>query len=93
MDNIVKTVWKDAFEKAWTWFDGKKTIIGSALTGVVMLVDGIRPELMNDKVYNGLLILFGVIFGTGLIHKATKSESLKNGLKSAYNGTKNFLSK
>jgi len=75
MDNIVQAVWKDVFKKTWTWFDGKKTIIGSALTGAVMLVDGIKPDLMNDKVYNGLLILFGVVFGTGLAHKAAKTDA------------------
>lgn len=70
----MKTSW---FKKAWVWFDGKKTFIGSFLTGAVMIADGINPNLMNDKVYNGLLIIFGSLFGTGIIHKTTKNETMK----------------
>lgn len=63
--------------KTWAYLNGKKTVIGSILTGAVMITDGLKPDLMNDQVYNGLLILFGSIFGTGLIHKTTKNETMK----------------
>ena len=63
--------------KTWAYLNGKKTVIGSILTAGIMITDGLNPNLMNDKVYNGLLILFGAIFGTGLIHKTTKNETMK----------------
>lgn len=68
---------KTAIIETVNWLNGKKTIIGSVLTGAVMIADGIKPELMNDKVYNGLLILFASLFGTGLVHKGAKTETGK----------------
>jgi len=68
---------KETLKKVWVWFDGKKTYIGSLLTGAVMVADGINPNLMNDQVYNGLLILFATLFGTGIVHKGIKSITKK----------------
>jgi len=66
---------KKGLKSAWQFMDGKKTEIGGLVTGATMIVNGIKPDLMGADVYNGLLIIFGVLFGTGAVHKIVKNEN------------------
>jgi len=53
------------------WFNGKKTIIGLMGT-TFMQMDLIFLQNMNPDIKNIGLWLFGLLAGSGLIHKAIK---------------------
>jgi len=84
---------KKGFVSAWKFMDGYKTEVGGLITGAVMIVDGINPDLMNDKVYNGLLIIFGVLFGTGVTHKVIKNENKNQTIGNAAKATADLFKK
>ena len=62
--------------KAFNYINGHKTTIGSTLTSIVLIADGVwdlKPTLMT-----GLLGLSGVIFGGGVLHKVDKKTNVIN---------------
>ena len=75
MKKLFKNIGK-GIGKAFNYINGHKTTIGSTLTSIVLIADGVwdlKPTLMT-----GLLGLSGVIFGGGVIHKVDKKTNVIN---------------
>ena len=75
MKKLFKNIGK-GISWSYNYVDGHKTTIGSTLTSLVLVADGVwdlKPTLMT-----GLLGLSGVIFGGGVIHKVDKKTNVIN---------------
>ncbi len=78
---------KKFLKKAWLWLNGKKTIIGSVVTGGLLILDGVKPGLMPSNLLNGLLIISTSIFGVGIGHKGIKSKVISKAINNARKST------
>ena len=70
--------------QAWHWFNGKKTNIGMFISGVGTLLMVI-PIPIAPWIPEALLIIGGMIGGTGLIHKGEKEIKKQGGVKATFN--------
>jgi hypothetical protein len=56
------------WQKAWTWLDGNKTIIG----GAMLVIAEVIPS--NTVLHAVLEIVGGILTGGGILHKYAKGE-------------------
>lgn len=61
--------------KSWKWFNGKKTAIG--YIGIQFCVTSFAKQHIDQSTLELMQLGFTVIGGTGVIHKVTKSETIK----------------
>lgn len=61
-------------KKAWSWLDGKKTVIGSVAVNIATFMPEFNVSILGVDVpiKDGLLYLGMALGGTGLLHKGKK---------------------
>lgn len=75
MRKLLRKIGK-GFGSALEWTNGHKTTIGSTLTSLVFIADGVWD--LNSSIMTGLLGLAGTIFGGGILHKLDKKTNVIN---------------
>jgi hypothetical protein len=65
-------------KKIWSWLDGKKLLIGTAIRFAGMGVSAFFPHLMTQEQVTFVITIGDVIAGVGGLHKLAKTETAKN---------------
>lgn len=94
MDSVVSEEKKKSIvTKVWDYFNGKKTVIGTTGLSIATIVDRYAPDgHWTDIAAQVSMVIFGLLAGTGVVHKGTKGE-IKRAKDTLFSGIRSATSK